>query len=679
MRALVAPLASPVGARARAVGLRARRAAPAAVRVSADAYREAARAAGIAALVDEMRVLEAGDPRLAAVAAEARARLLTAPLPGAVDDAVRAAAGDAGVDGLRRAWASWWSDEAVHDRALRGVVDGEGLDVVVVGAARRAGRRARGAPAAGRVGVRAIARARERAARWRAALCEELFPERPFPVDADGAPRLFSAFVEATVAPFGGRALDVDELFEEQEGVVTRMKAALPVRPTVRVLWRPLLSLWRTRAVDPATLLDDPLVHEVRARAHRLERQDFARASPEELFAVIDDANAVGLRVATLRGRYLPPALRDAALLWILLLAAGERARFAELVAGGGDTLTLAMNRGLEELAARVRAEPSLRRAFSATEPARLVSALAQSQPGRAFLAAFRAFLDEHGHRGCGGPFTATAPSFRAAPEIPLAAVRALAAGPPTAPQAARTYADADADDAIAPPLRTLYRRTLAHARHLPRVREDTRALLGLGLPAIHAARLELGRRLVAVGALDGADDVLHLTADEVRAALARRVAPSLTRALAAARAQGRAAAPPWRAPPPRRALALDLDLDLDGDGDGGGGAAPLLRGVAASAGVAEGAVRVLRGPEDWPRLLPGEVLVAPRVTPAWTALFLRAAAVVVDTGGALSPAALVAREYRVPAVLGTVDGTRALADGRRVRVDGSRGLVLSA
>jgi pyruvate,water dikinase len=69
-------------------------------------------------------------------------------------------------------------------------------------------------------------------------------------------------------------------------------------------------------------------------------------------------------------------------------------------------------------------------------------------------------------------------------------------------------------------------------------------------------------------------------------------------------------------------------------------------------------------------------VLVAPYTNPAWTPLFQRAVAVVVDSGGAGSHAAIVAREYGIPAVMATIDGTRELSDGQQVRVDGDQGLV---
>ena len=104
-----------------------------------------------------------------------------------------------------------------------------------------------------------------------------------------------------------------------------------------------------------------------------------------------------------------------------------------------------------------------------------------------------------------------------------------------------------------------------------------------------------------------------------------------------------------------------------------------LLHGTPGSPGVTEGPVRVIRDASEFDKLRSGEVLVAPYTNPAWTPLFQRAIAVVVDTGTAASHAAIVAREYGIPAVMGTMDGTQRLTDGPHVQVDGNRGLVLGA
>jgi phosphoenolpyruvate synthase/pyruvate phosphate dikinase len=101
-----------------------------------------------------------------------------------------------------------------------------------------------------------------------------------------------------------------------------------------------------------------------------------------------------------------------------------------------------------------------------------------------------------------------------------------------------------------------------------------------------------------------------------------------------------------------------------------------VLAGIGASTGRVTATARVLGGPADFARLEPGEVLVASITTPAWTSLFARAGAVVTDIGGPLSHSSIVAREYGIPAVLGTAVATRRIADGQQITVDGDAGRV---
>ena len=103
---------------------------------------------------------------------------------------------------------------------------------------------------------------------------------------------------------------------------------------------------------------------------------------------------------------------------------------------------------------------------------------------------------------------------------------------------------------------------------------------------------------------------------------------------------------------------------------------AHVLQGIGASAGQVTATARVLGGPADFGRMQPGDVLVASITTPAWTSLFAMASAVVTDVGGPLSHSSIVAREYGIPAVLGTNVATRRIPDGARVRVDGDAGTV---
>ncbi|WP_414640682.1 phosphoenolpyruvate synthase [Archangium sp.] len=103
----------------------------------------------------------------------------------------------------------------------------------------------------------------------------------------------------------------------------------------------------------------------------------------------------------------------------------------------------------------------------------------------------------------------------------------------------------------------------------------------------------------------------------------------------------------------------------------------PLVTGLGASPGRVTGKVRVLRGPEEGKTLRKGEVLVAAMTSPDWVATMRRAVAIITDSGGMTSHAAIVSRELRLPCVVGTRSATRVLRDGEEVTVDGGSGEVL--
>jgi pyruvate,water dikinase len=106
------------------------------------------------------------------------------------------------------------------------------------------------------------------------------------------------------------------------------------------------------------------------------------------------------------------------------------------------------------------------------------------------------------------------------------------------------------------------------------------------------------------------------------------------------------------------------------------GGVGDEVSGYAASPGIAEGPARVVRNVDEIGDVQPGEVLVCPVTAPSWSPVFPKIAAAVSDIGGMMSHAAIVAREYGLPAVVGTGNATAQIKTGDRVRVDGNTGTV---
>jgi len=242
-----------------------------------------------------------------------------------------------------------------------------------------------------------------------------------------------------------------------------------------------------------------------------------------------------------------------------------------------------------------------------------------------------------------------------------------------------REAAEAAAETVLAGSPKRLreFRQLLADSQHLVPIREEQTAELTLPWPAMRRAVLRIGQSLTDHGQLAAADDVFFMTRDEVLAALVNGAAfraPDISTRRATREEQARLVPPLLigRINPMLKRMWDSYPRML--------GAMPseraLVTGSPASAGRATGAVRVILGPDEFESLQPGEILVAPLTAPAWTPLFTRAAAVVTDVGSPASHASIIAREYGIPAVVGTGDATARLRTGMRVTVDGSTGNV---
>jgi phosphohistidine swiveling domain-containing protein len=229
---------------------------------------------------------------------------------------------------------------------------------------------------------------------------------------------------------------------------------------------------------------------------------------------------------------------------------------------------------------------------------------------------------------------------------------------------------------------RWMFQKSLGWAQSLSEIRESALADIGLGYPLLRQMLQELGRRFVRAGIIDQLEDIYWLTKEEVVGYLAvmesgeelenqdgeiqqRKVRRKALKKLT----------PPPILPPKERIMGFKTDdFVATSEGDQVGNT---LKGVPASSGRVTSAACVLHGPEDFHQMKPGLVLVAATTTPAWTPLFAMASAVVTDIGGPLSHGSIVAREYGIPAVMGTGIATRRILNGQVITVDGDAGTIL--
>jgi len=285
---------------------------------------------------------------------------------------------------------------------------------------------------------------------------------------------------------------------------------------------------------------------------------------------------------------------------------------------------------------------------------------------------ALHRFFDEFGYRGVREAEIAE-PRWAEDPTVMFAALRSHLAGDLDLGQLeaalARTRQEAEGKVETSVPfvLRPAVRRLLDAVRRFTRMRERLRGNVVEVLGMFRRVALESSRRILAREPEAGPDAAFFLSVAELRRVLQddnERVAIRVQRRRLEYERNRALPDPPttFVGFPPDDMLSIPKSSRLDG--------------LAASGGVAEGRARILRDPSQAAELVPGEILVVAAADTGWAPLFLAAAGVVTELGGPLSHAAIILREYAVPAVVNVANATRALQGGEWIRVDGDAGTV---
>jgi phosphohistidine swiveling domain-containing protein len=360
----------------------------------------------------------------------------------------------------------------------------------------------------------------------------------------------------------------------------------------------------------------------------------------------------------------------------------------------GFPTTSVDASRGLWALSRTVLASPALKQLFTTTDPKDLPAEFDETEEGRDFRRQLDEFLFDYGWRHDAVYDLADVP-WRENPSIPLASIANMmdldeSEDPEVIYQqkvATREALTAAARAKVADEPETLakFDELYEAARYSFPLTEDHAFYIDqLYISVFRRFVLAVGERLVAKGVFDRPDDVFYLYRDEVVAALReggdqhatvaeRRASMEAASRVPAPTTLGNPPPPPDVPDPFMDALVVRLLGMVPPQETADPGA---LKGVPGSQGVYTGTARVVRSLDEATELEDGEVMVCEMTLPPWVPVFSVAGAIVADVGGVLSHTAIVAREFGVPAVVGTEVGTTVIKTGQTITVDGTKGFV---
>ena len=437
---------------------------------------------------------------------------------------------------------------------------------------------------------------------------------------------------------------------------------------------------------------DEEWLPEIKRQIEEWDAFDVAAASTEDLRAHWTEVWEDALRLAEIHFQIVLPAYIALSLFDELHneLFAGDQLDSQKLVQGF-DNKTLEVNRAVWDLSRKAGASDEVREIFEKHPPGEVMDALAESSDGQAFLEELDDFLNREGKRT--SDWGIRRGSWIEDPTPVLGHLKGYLEqeGDPREELKERA---ADRDAALAET-----RARLKH--HPPDVRDEFErrldaASVGVVLSEDHGywidfqatyrirrLIMELGRRLADAGTLATAADIFFLDRDEIEEAVDASSWPDHTGQVEARKKEMEHFAslkpPPFMGTdyglPPPGMLSNALGKFF-GAPAAQGDAEEVVTGNAGSAGKFRGTARVVRSLDEADKLGLGEILVAETTSPSWTPLFATAAGIVTDRGGILSHCAVVAREYGIPAVVGTGVATSMIRDGQTIEVDGDAGQV---
>jgi pyruvate,water dikinase len=358
----------------------------------------------------------------------------------------------------------------------------------------------------------------------------------------------------------------------------------------------------------------------------------------------------------------------------------------------GFDNKTMEGDRALWRLSRLARTTPAAQAILSQHMPGEVIPVLEKSAACQSFLSDLRSWLAYYGQR-LNSAFALGEPSWLEDPTPAIQNLQAYVSMPhlrpemePAALVAGREQSVAEARAKLAgypQPVVARFETLLKAAQIAAIVHEDHNFWIDQRL-FYHVRRviLEFGGRLTQARVVDAVKDVFYLTPHELQNGRDVPMKPFVQERKTEMEHFSHVVPPSMLGTMPafemtdggsmvRALFKGELNPPNTGKGD-----ASKVKGLPGSAGIVRGTARVIHSLAEAGKLQPGDVLVTVATEPPWTPLFATASAVVTDGGGVLSHSAVVAREYRIPAVVGTGNATTTFQDGQLIEVDGNNGIV---
>ena len=356
----------------------------------------------------------------------------------------------------------------------------------------------------------------------------------------------------------------------------------------------------------------------------------------------------------------------------------------------GFDSKALDAQADMEALADLIRGSAGMREIALNTDANQLIAALSGHSEAKPVLDGIQKYLQTYGHQIYNLDFVD--PTQIEDPTPILLSLKALVKNPPdqdvrrrqTKMAEEREALVAQTRQALNPLSRKLFDWLWRWTKQYAPYRENVMFYMGAAWPTLRQLAHELGQRLTHSGAIPQPDDIYYLDSAEIKAAIEARVNGQIPADYAQlvqerrALREARKLLTPLPTVPERGEMKFGpINLSMfsptpsDAVNEG-----PILDGYAVSTGRVTAPASVIYSVEDFDKMTPGTILVCTTTTPAWTPLFSQAVGLVTDVGGALAHGSIVAREYGIPAVMGTGVATDRIKPGMMLSVDGDAGTV---